>query len=715
MLTYHEKDIRTIALVGHRASGKTSLADALLHKAHAVERLGNVDDETSISDYDDEEHKHHFSIDTSVLHFEHEGKFVNLLDAPGYPDFIGAAMESLTAVETAVTVISATSGVEVMTRRMFEAAGRYGLTRLIVINKCDADNIHFPELLQNIQDTFGRQCVLFNVPDGLGADFHGVLSVMNPPAEVPATAPMRPADLRAQLVDAIVECDEEMMTRYLEAGELSLEELEQAVPRAVEAGTVIPIFCTGAKQEQGIEELLHALAMYSSTPWHAKERLNGYLAGANGHTDSFAAADEAGEFLGLVFKNVHDKYVGHLSFIRVLSGKMDSAHQLLNLRTKKANRIPQILMIQGKTLQPVQEAYPGDIVAVAKIDDLHIGDTIAFTKDAPQLPLPEFPKPMYGLAVEPKSRGDEQKISQSLHKMADEDPTFIISHDEQTHQMVMNGVSQLHLEVIQERLKHRFDLEVVTKEPKIPYRETITTDAAGEYKHKKQSGGRGQFGEVHLRIYPLSRDIHTKEELEAQFANKHRFEKLRHVSYHPEYNFAFIDHIVGGTIPNQFMPAVEKGCLELLARGAISGNRIQDLAVEVHFGKDHPVDSSEAAFKIAGRLALKKAILAAHPVLMEPIVHLEVNIAAKYTGAILSDLNSRRGHVHDQDSLPGDITVIKAHVPLAEITRYAAQLGSITQGTGSYTMEFSHFDIVPMNVQQQIISKVAAHADEDEA
>lgn len=713
MLKYHESDIRTIALVGHRASGKTTLADALLHTAHAVDRMGNVDDGTSVSDYDDEEHKHHFSIDTSILHFEHEGKFVNLLDAPGYPDFVGAALEALNAVETAAIVISAVNGIEVNSRRMFNEAGKHNLTRILVINKCDAENVHFPELITSIQETFGKKCVLFNVPDGLSNSFKGVVSVLDPPEKTPFGCPIDPKTVRTQLVDAIVEADESMMEKYLTEGDLPVAELEGAVAKAVEAGTVIPIFCTAGKKEIGVNELLHALATYSSTPWHAKVRLYDYLHGAPGHEHSFEDADEKGEFLGVVFKTVNDKFVGNLSFIRVLSGKLDAAHPLLNTRTGKTARLSQLLMIQGKTNQPVPEAYPGDIIAVAKVEDLHIGDTVAFSKDAPKLPPPEFPKPMFGLAVEPKNRGDEQKISMSLHKIADEDPTFKVSHDPQTHELVINGVSSLHLDIIQHRLKKRFDLEVVTKEPKIPYRETIMAEGAADYRHKKQSGGRGQFGEVHFRIFPLSRAIKSQQQVEEEFANKSKFEKMRSCHYDADHNFAFIDHIVGGTIPNQFIPAVEKGCKEILEQGAIAGYRMQDLAVEVYFGKYHDVDSSEAAFKTAARQALRKAVKTAHPVLLEPIVKLEVTVPSRFTGAILGDLNTKRGQVENQDSLPGDLAVIMAKVPLAEVTKYAAMLGSITQGQGSFTMDFSHYDVVPPMIQKQIEAK-AKIAEEEE-
>ncbi len=709
MLKYHAEDIRPIAFVGHRACGKTSLADALLHKSKAVDRLGNVDDGTSYSDFDDEEHQRHSSVDTSILHLEHANKFIHLLDAPGAPDFVGAALEALNAVETAVIVVSGLGGIEVNTRRMFNEAGKHGLARMIVINKIDSENVQFPELIEALRTTFGKQCVLFNVPDKVGPSFSKVIDVLNPPNPVPTGLPVDVAAARSMMIDAIVESDETLMEKYLSEGDISKEELEAAIPHALEADTVIPIFCTAAKKEIGIDELMDALAKESLSPLHAQMRLNGIL---NGKAENFGT--ENGVFIGQVVKSVNDKFVGNLSFIRVVSGKMDTTHPLINLRTGKSSRLAHLLMMQGKTYQNVSEAYPGDIVGVAKIDGLHIGDTVAFDTNAPKLPDPEFPRPMFGLAVEPKNRGDEQKISQSLTKIADEDPTFKISHDPQTHELVINGVSQVHLDVIQHRLKRRYDLEVLTHEPKIPYRETIQGEAAADYRHKKQSGGRGQFGEVHLRVYALPREITTQQQLEEEFANKSRFEKMRSAHYDPEFNFAFIDHIVGGTIPNQFMPAVEKGCKELLERGALGGYRMQDIAVEVHFGKDHAVDSSEAAFKTAGRMAFKKAFLAARPVLLEPIVKLEVTFPSKFTGAILSDMNTRRGHVENQDSLPGDLAVIYARAPLAEVTRYAAQLGSITQGQGSYTMEFGYYDLVPPNVQQQIVSKAKLHEDEDE-
>jgi elongation factor G len=713
MAKYRVEDIRNIALVGHGAAGKTTLADTLLFKGGAVDRRGSVEDGTSVSDYDDEEKKRRFSIDTSVLYLENKGKHFHILDTPGYPDFVGAALEALDAVETAIVVISAPNGIEVNTRRMFNESGRRGLARMLVINKMDADNIRFDGLLQNIQETFGKNCVLLDAPVGQGAGFKGVVSVLNPPASAPSEALVDLVEARSKLVDAIVECDEALMEKYLTEGNVTAEELTAALPKALAAGTVVPIFCTSAKKDVGVAELLEALVLYALSPDQGKRR-TGVKGQGEKATEIAVTPSESGELVAQVFKTLSDRFVGNLSFLRILSGKVTAEQPLVNLRTGKSSRSGGLLQMQGKQQKTVTEAIAGDIVAVAKVEDLHLGDTVAAATSAPTLPRPSFPTPMFGLAVEPKARGDEQKISGSLGKIADEDPTFHVTRDNQTKELVITGMSQLHLDVVQHRLKRRFDLEVVTKEPKIPYRETITTEGEAMHRHKKQSGGRGQFGEVHLRVYPLSRDITTEEELLERFANKTRFEKMRAVRYETGHNFAFIDCIVGGSIPNQFLPAVEKGCKEILEQGALAGYRIQDVAVEVFFGKDHPVDSSEAAFKTAGRMAFKKGILSARPVLLEPIVNLEVTVPSKYTGSILGDLNTKRARIENQDSLPGDLAVIQARAPLAEVTRYAAQLGSITQGQGSYTMEFSHYDTVPGNVQQQIVSKAKLAADEEE-
>jgi elongation factor G len=564
-----------------------------------------------------------------------------------------------------------------------------------------------------VQETFGKGCVLFNAPIGQGAQFSGVVSVLNPPDKPPAGCLVDLAQARSKLVDAIVECDDALMEKYLTEGTVGAPELDSVIPKALAAGTVVPIFCISAKKDLGVAELLDALCQYALPPSMGKPHTVTKGTGDQAKEVPLESS-ESGEFIGQVFKVINDKFVGNLSFLRVFSGKIGADQALVNARTGKSSRTGGLIQMQGKQQKPITEAIAGDVVAVAKVEDLEIGDTVATAAHPPKLPRPVFPTPMFGLAVEPKARGDEQKISTSLQKIAQEDPTFHITRDQQTHEMVITGMSQLHLDVIQHRLKRRFELEMITKEPKIPYRETITTPAEASHRHKKQTGGRGQFGEVHLRVYPIPRDITTEEQLTEQFANKSRFEKMRSAHYDADHNFAFLDCIVGGSIPNQFIPACEKGCKELLVRGALAGYRIQDVAVEIFFGKDHPVDSSEQAFKTAARVAFKTAFLQARPVLLEPIVNLEVTLPSKYTGAILGDLNTKRARIENQDSLPGDLAVVMAKAPLAEVTRYAAQLGSITQGQGSYTMEFSHYDQVPGNVQQQIVSKAKVAAEEEE-
>lgn len=709
------QDIRNIALAGHRASGKTSLADALLFQAKAVDRQGNVDDGTSVSDYDEEEKAHRFSIDTTVLHLEHAGKHVNLLDTPGAPDFIGNALSALSAVETVIIVVSAVTGVEVNTRRMFNEAGKRGLARMIVINKLDADNLKpFMEVYSAIRETFGKACVLFNAPIEPGPNFSGTVCLLDPPPGGITGSPVDLSAARSQLLDAVVEADEALMERYLAEEPISHEELAHALPKALEMGTLIPVFCTSARKGIGIAELLEAVDEYTLDPIHGVKHT---AIPRNGDGQEVALkVDPAGDMIGQVFKNVSDKFVGNLSYIRVFSGTLRADQPIVNGRTDRASRSGGMMMMQGSKTIPVPEAIAGDIIAVSKIEDLHIGDTVGTGAHPPRISEPTFPTPLFGLAVEPKARGDEQKISGSLAKIANEDPTFKVTRDAQTHEMVITGMSQLHLDVMRERLKRRFGLEVITREPKVPYRETITAPGEGTHRHKKQTGGRGQFGEVHMRAYPLPREITNKEQFLAEFANKSRFEKLRedYCQYDPEHNFGFVDTIVGGTIPNQFIPGVQKGCKELLDRGALAGYRMQDICVEVYFGKYHDVDSSEAAFKTASRIAFKNAFLAARPVLLEPIVHIEVTVPSKFTGAILGDLNTKRARIENQDSLPGDLTVVIGIAPLAEMTRYKAGLDSITGGTGSYTMEFSHYDQVPGNVQQQIVKSAKLAADEEE-
>lgn len=706
-MAHQPEDIRNLAIVGHAASGKTTLADAILFKAKAVDRKGSVDDGTSVSDYDDEAKKRHHSLDCVLLHYVDQGKQVHLLDTPGYPDFIGQSLCALNAVESAIVVVNASHGIEVNTRRMFKEASQLGLARFMVLNKMDGENINLDELIDSIQKSFGSGCVPFNLPVGVGPAFKGVVNVLTHQGDLPADAWGDLEMAKNQIMEAVAESDDGLMEQYLNQGSIADADLLKAIPKAIVQGHLTPIFFTSARKDIGIAEWMAGIAEYAPSPVNGLARKT--------VDDKPVEVSVTAKPLGQVFKVLNDKFVGTMSFIRLYSGKLAGDAPLHNVTRQKSSRTSGFLLVQGKTNKPIPEAVAGDLFAVAKVEDLHIGDTVG-AEGCGQLPKARFPLPMFGLAVEPKARGDEQKISGSLSKMAEEDPTFKVVREAQTKELVINGMSQLHLDIIQQRLKRRFELEIITKEPKIPYRETIMANGEGQHRHKKQTGGAGQFGEVHLRVYPLSREIKSIEECKAQFMNKQHFQTLRedYCRYEPEFNFAFIDTIVGGTIPNQFIPAIYKGCLEVMENGAVAGYRMQDIAVEVHFGKDHPVDSKEVAFKTAARVAFKNAINNAKPAILEPIVNLEVTIPSKYTGTILGDLNTRRGRIENQDSLPGDLQVIKAKVPLAEVTRYKATLDSVTQGQGFYTMEFSHYDQVPGNVQQQIIAKAGKMKDEDE-
>ncbi|MGE3809056.1 MAG: GTP-binding protein, partial [Gemmataceae bacterium] len=436
MANYRVEDIRNVGLLGHGGAGKTSLADTLLFKAGAVDRRGSVEDGSSVSDYDDEEKKRKVSIDCALLHCEHKGKQIHILDAPGYPDFVGGALEVLAAIETAIVVVSADKGIEVNTRRMFNEAGKRGLARMLVLNKLDHENIDFDALVKNLTDSFGKACALFNAPVGLGGNFSSVVSVLKPPDKQPDGCLVDVNAIRSNLVDAIVESDDALMEKYLTDGAVSAEELSAAIPKALAAGTVVPIFCTSAKKDIGVAELLEAIASFALSPVQGKERK---AAKADGDKPEEVALKPAveGEFVGQVFKTLNDKFVGNLSFFRVYSGKLTADQAIVNLRTGKSSRSGGLLLMQGKNQKTVNEAIAGDIVAVAKIEDLGIGDTVATSTSAPKMPRLSFPTPMFGLAVEPKSRGDEQKISQSLARISDEDPTFSVTRDSETKELVI--------------------------------------------------------------------------------------------------------------------------------------------------------------------------------------------------------------------------------------------------------------------------------------
>jgi elongation factor G len=504
-------------------------------------------------------------------------------------------------------------------------------------------------------------------------------------------------------MDAIVEADEELMERYLEGEELSADEVLGGVTKAIASGTLIPIFCISSRTGVGVPELMDAIVDFALSPG---ELVRHTTTEAGKEVDVKSTDD--GPLIAQVFKTRIDPFVSKMSFIRVFSGKLTKDSTVRDVRTGKGVKIHQLLDVQGGHVEPVDEAHAGDVVVVAKIDDLQVGDTLVSGSDGAALPPIQFPTPMIGLAVEPKSRADQQKISGALHKIEEEDPTFRVVRDTQTHEMVMRGMSELHLQIVQDRLHKRDKVEVVTHQPKVPYRETVMGNAEGMYRHKKQSGGSGQFAEVHMRIYALPNDIDP-----ATYFTKERFEALRNYHYHKDLNFAFLDCISGGSVPNQFIPAVEKGVIERMEKGIIAGYQVQDVAVALFFGKDHPVDSNEAAFRTAGSMCMRDIFKQAKPVLLEPIMHLEVTVPGEKLGDITSDLNTRRGRMEGMDSLPGGLQVVKARAPLAELMTYSRTLSSLTGGQGSYSMEFSHYETVPPNEQQKIVAAAQLAKEEE--
>ena len=665
-------NIRNIVLLGHGGSGKTSLAEAILHKTGTTSRLGSVDDKTSICDFYDEEKEHQHSIQSAIVHVEHAGKLINIIDTPGYPDFIGPAIKAIPAAETAVIVISAAAGIETNTRKMFELTAKANMPRMIVINKMDADNVAFAELVKNIRDTAGPQCRCANLP---GTDKASIIDcIENDSGDSPV---MDVAQAHTDLIESVIEADDELMESYLGGEEISAEKIASVFVEALKAGTLIPIVFTDARNEVGVQELLDIIAKDTPSPQQAK----GVELKA-GEESTELAADASGPLAGVVFRVGFDPKTNmKYSAIRVFSGTMKSDTDLHRNDEKKGIRPGHILKSQGGENEPIDAGVAGDIITIAKVEELKVGDVVHDGKIAGRIELPDVPEPMFSLALEPATRGDEQKIGSALEKLCEEDPCFKITRDAQTKELVASGLGDLHLRVTIEKMQNHFKLSVITKEPKIPYRETITGKAEGHYRHKKQSGGSGQFGEVYLRVEPAERNAD------------------------PPLQFSW--DIFGGSIPGQFEPAVAKGINEIMQSGVIAGFPMQDIAVSIYDGKHHPVDSKEVAFRAAGKGAFVDALQKARAVLLEPIVDMEVTIPSDNVGDITGDLASKRGRVQGQEVLPGNYIVIKAQVPLSEVTQYNSQLKSVTGGRGSYSMTLSHYELVPPNVQQSIVAQYA--------
>ncbi len=670
---YKSEDIRNIVLCGHGGAGKTILSEAMLLKAGVINRLGSTSAGSTVSDFDPEEKERQCSLSTSLMHCSFAGKEFNIIDTPGAMDFIGGTISGIAGGDLAVICINAGKGVEVMARKAWDLAEQMGLGRMIAICRMDSDNVNYQEVLENVQKVFGGKCVPFTIPDGESSSFKGVTAVMADGAQGDGVD-----ELKTQITESAIESDDALMEKYLEEGEVPHEQVLAVMQSAIAKGTLVPVFCLAAEKDLGVEELMNGIAAWGPDPLTIRRKA------LKGEDEVEMEPGTDSPLCAQVFKVVSDPHVGKLCYFRIFSGSLSAKSSAFVSSTGKQEKFAQIFRAQGEKREDVADAVAGDIVGVNKIDSLHVSNTI-YDKDC-ELRLPDlpFPNPMAGLAVSPKSRGDEQKMSQNFGRLCEEDPTFIFERNEQTHEQVARGVGTLHLDVMLKRLKQRFGLEVDTKPPKIPYLETVAAEGEGSYRHKKQSGGAGQFGEVHLRIKPNERGA----------------------------GFEFVNSIVGGVISQPFIPSVEKGVKSAMEKGPVAGYPVVDVIVELFFGKEHPVDSKDIAFQLAGRHGFNEIVQKCKPVLLEPIANLEIVFPAQYFGDVQGDISTRRGRPTGTDQL-GDMQVLKVQVPAAEVADYGSTLNAITQGEGFYTMELSHYEVVPSNIAQQVAAKAKTAAAEE--
>ncbi|MBK9675732.1 MAG: elongation factor G [Betaproteobacteria bacterium] len=674
MANYATSNIRTVALVGQGASGKTTLAEALLLKAGAIKEAGTVERGTTVSDFDPMEKTYQHSLRASVLHLETQDTRIHLVDTPGFPDFIGQAIGALDAVETVAVVVNATAGVEMITNRMMDWAAKRKLCRLIVINKIDAENVDLPQVLASLQAAFGKECLPLNLPADGGKRV--VDCFFNPAGEADFSSV---AAAHQALVDQVIEVDEELMAKYLEQGdEIAPEQLHAPFEKALREGHLIPVCFVSARTGVGVDELLNVFVKLAPNPAEGNPPL--FYKGEGEAIEEFhSEPDPTKHVLAHVFKVVVDPFVGKLGVFRVHQGTVTKDTQLFVGDGRKPFKVGHLFKLQGGKNIEIDKAGPGDIVAVAKVDEIEFDCVLHDSHDEDHIhmrPL-EFPTPMHGVAITPKKRGDEQRISDVLHRMIAEDPTLVVEHDAVTNETVLRALGDLHLRSILERMASQYKLEIDTKPPRIPYRETIMGNADGFHRHKKQTGGAGQFGEVSLKVEPRERGA----------------------------GFEFLDHTKGGVIPHQFLPAVQKGVEQVLASGAIAGFPMQDVRVIVYDGKHHPVDSKEVAFVSAGKKAFLDAVEKAKPTVLEPIVSVEIVCPEANTGDIAGDLSSRRGQVTGTRGLQPGMLAINGLAPLVELEGYSARLKSVTGGHGSWTMQLSHYEAAPPPLQQQLVTE----------
>jgi len=671
-------NIRNLVLLGHSGSGKTSLAEAVLFNQKQISRLGRVDDGTTAADYDPDEIKRQISINLTVLTMVASGTKINLIDTPGYADFVGEVRSAIRVSEGAIITVCAASGIEVGTEQAWAYCEEAALPRLALINKMDRENADFNKVAAELRARFGNNCAPVQVPIGSQSAFKGIVDLLELKAylgtemkesEIPAELQDDVAKYREQLTEAIAETDDGLLEKYLDGQELASEELAAALRRAVAAGKVVPVFAGSATQNIGMAALLQAVTGYLPAPG------DGEVVISEGGEEKEVPPAEDAPLAALVFKTMADPYVGKLTCFRVYNGVITSNSQVWNPAHEATERIGQLFILKGKTQEAVNELRAGDIGAVAKLNVTATGDTLC-TREKPLTIAPvTFPSPIFSQAVHPKGKADVDKMGPSLARMVEEDPTLSVRRDGETAETVLSGMGDTHLAVAAERMQRKFGVGVELSLPRVPYKETIHSPAKGEHKHKKQSGGHGQYGHVLLDLEPLPRGGGV------EFAQK----------------------IVGGSVPKNYIPAVEKGVYEGLHEGVLAGYPVVDVKVRLYDGSFHPVDSSEICFKIAGAQAVKKGLGAGQPVLIEPVVNLEVTIPDEFTGDIIADLNTKRARVSGMNP-GGGKNIIAAQVPQAEILRYAIDLKSITQGRGSFTMDFSHFEETPPNISQKIIA-----------
>jgi len=673
--------IRNVALLSHQGAGKTSLVESMLFTSGAIQRLGSVADGTTTSDHDPLEIERHMGINLSLLPAQWQGMKLNIIDTPGYADFVGEARSGLRVTEGAMITVCAASGVEVGTEQMWSEAERGNVPRLVFVNKMDRDNADFLSTLKGIQAKLSPRCLPVQLPIGSQKDFQGIIDLVtmkayigkdSQEAEIPSTLREQAEASREKLVEAAVEADDELINKYLEGESINNEEVFSAIRKSTVSGKLVPVFVGSALKCVGVRQILDGICSYLPSP---EEK--GAILANNVSTGDQEEIDPNSEspLAGLVFKTTADPYVGKLSYFRIYSGVISGNSQVWNANRNSMERISQLFTMLGKNQQTVPQVAAGDIGAVAKLSVTTTGDTLCAREHPVMLPGIEFPKASFGMAIQPQAKSDLDKMSTVLPRICEEDPSLQTRREADTNEFIISGVGDNHLEITREKIRRKFGVEVKLDLPKIPYKETIAASTKAEYKHKKQTGGHGQYGHVLLELEPLPRGG----------------------------GFEFVEKIFGGAIPHNYIPSVEKGVNEARQEGVLAGYPVVDVSVTLYDGSFHPVDSSDIAFKVAAAQALKKGLSQGQPVLVEPIMKLTITVPESYTGDITSDLNTKRGRVVGMN--PGNgVNVIEAQAPYAELLRYALNLRSLTQGRGSFVMEFDHYEGVPAHLSQKIIT-----------